>query len=83
MACNRPIVATNVGDIEWLFGNEQGHFLSSFEPQDVAEKIIKALKFAESEKGTTGRKRIIELKLDSDSVAKKIIRVYQEILKVK
>lgn len=83
MACNRPIVATNVGDIEWLFGNEPGHFLSSFEPQDVAEKIIKALKFAESEKGTTGRKRLIELKLDSDSVAKKIIRVYQETLKVK
>jgi hypothetical protein len=31
-------------------------------------------------KRTNGRKRIIELGLDSDSIAKKIIDVYQEVL---
>ena len=27
MACNRPVVATKVGDVAWLFGNEPGYFL--------------------------------------------------------
>ena len=81
MACNKAIVATNVGDIKWLFGDEEGHFLTSFEPIDVAEKIKLALKYIE-EKGTTiGKQRIVHLKLDSDSVAKQIINVYRSVLK--
>jgi len=80
MACNRPIVATNVGDIEWLFDNEPGHFLTSFDPKDVAEKIKMALDFKEKHGRTNGRQRIIELGLDSDSIAKKIIKVYEEVV---
>ncbi|MFW5795405.1 MAG: glycosyltransferase family 4 protein, partial [Bacillota bacterium] len=41
MACNTPVVATDVGDIRWLFGNEPGHFICSFDPEDVAQKIEK------------------------------------------
>lgn len=79
MACNRPIAATNVGDIEWLFGHEPGHFLADFTPEDFANNIALALDFAEKNKKTNGRKRIIELGLDSETVAKKIIEIYKSI----
>ncbi len=48
MACNCPIVATDVGDIRELIGDTEGCYLTSFEPEDVAEKIKLALKFETS-----------------------------------
>ena len=81
MACNCPIVATNVGDIAWLFGDEPGHFLTDFTPEDVAEKIKMALEFSEKNGRTNGRERIIELGLDAETVAQKIIAVYKSVLK--
>lgn len=83
MACNCPVVATKVGDIEWLFGNEPGHFLTSFDPKDVSDKIQLALEFSRSHGRTRGRERILKLKLDSESVANRIVDVYTEVLGVK
>ncbi len=80
MACNKPIVATNVGDIECLFGNTEGCYLTSFDPEDVAEKIELAIEFGKNKGSTKGRERIIELGLDSSTVAKKIIEVYKTVL---
>lgn len=80
MACNCPIVATNVGDIKWLFGNESGHFLADFTPEDFAEKIEQALNFVEKHEKTNGRERILELGLDSETVAKEIIEIYKSVL---
>ncbi len=80
MACNCPVVATDVGDIAWLFGDEPGHFLTSFDPQDVADKIQAALNFSEKHGRTNGRQRIIELGLDSDTVARRIVQVYEQVL---
>ena len=80
MACNRPIVATDVGDISWLFGDEPGHYLTTFADEDVAAKLRKALAFSERIGQTKGRMRIIELGLDSAPVAKKIADVYQQVL---
>ena len=81
MAFNIPIVASNVGDIQWLFGKKPGHFLTTFEPEDVAQKITLTLQFAETNKHTSGRKRLMALNLDSDTVAGKIIEVYNRITK--
>ena len=78
MACNCPIVATDVGDIRWVLGNTAGCFLASFTAQDVADKIEKALEFG---KRTNGRERLIELGLDDDSIAARIIQVYENVLK--
>jgi teichuronic acid biosynthesis glycosyltransferase TuaC len=78
MACNCPIVATNVGDVEWLLGNTDGCFITSFKPDDIAEKIEKALEFGQR---TNGRNRIIELGLDAECVAVKIVDLYKEVLK--
>ena len=83
MACNCPIVATNVGDIAWLFGDEPGHFITSFEPEDVARKIELALKFSKTAGRTNGRERILQLGLDSETIAQRIVDVYQRVLQRK
>lgn len=80
MACNLPVVSTNVGDVEWLFGDEPGYFPTSFEAEDVAEKIKLALEYKENHKNTNGRQRIVELGLDSESVARKIISIYSTLI---
>lgn len=76
MICNCPIVATDVADIKYLSGNLEGHYICSFAPEDVADKIAKALAFPNR---TKGRERIIELGLDSKMVAEKILEIYNKI----
>jgi glycosyltransferase involved in cell wall biosynthesis len=77
MACNCPVVSTDVGDVRWLAGGAEGCFISSHEPENVAENIRAAL----SLKGrSTGRERIISLGLDSGSVAKKLREVYERVI---
>jgi glycosyltransferase involved in cell wall biosynthesis len=80
MACNCPIVATDVGDVAWLISGVEGCYLTSFDPQDVAEKLSQALDFAEKKGRTKGKERLTELGLDSESVARRIIAVYQKVL---
>ncbi len=81
MACNCPVVATDVGDIKLMFGNEPGHFLTDFNPENVAKKIQKALEFSEKHSKTNGRKRIVELGLDSETIAGRIVNIYKEVIK--
>lgn len=80
MACNCPIVTTNVGDVKWVLGKTEGCYITSFKPEDVAIKIKFAIEFSEKYGQTKGRERIIELGLDSETVAKKIIEVYEKVV---
>lgn len=75
MACNIPIVATNVGDINEVIGKTKGCFISSFETSEFSDKIKKALIFGSR---TDGRKDIKHL--ESGLVAQKIIKIYNTIL---
>lgn len=77
MACNCPIVSTDVGDVRWILGNTKGCYITSHQPETVAETIQKALHFG---KRTAGRERIEQLELTSDIVAQKIIAVYNKVL---
>jgi glycosyltransferase involved in cell wall biosynthesis len=80
MACCRPIVCTDMGDIRWLFGNEHGHYISDFVPENIANMIKLALDFSHKNGRTKGRTRIIELGLDSISIAKRIVNIYNTVL---
>jgi glycosyltransferase involved in cell wall biosynthesis len=82
MACNCPTVSTDVGDVKKLIGNTDGCYITTFDPEDVAEKVKMALEFRIKYKQTNGRKRIIELGLDSETVAGKVIEVYKKVLKI-
>lgn len=80
MACNRPIVSTNVGDVEWLFGNEPGHFIAGFDVDDYVNKLMQAVEFSIGKHNTNGRERIKQLGLDSQAIAKRIISIYKKVL---
>lgn len=75
MACNIPIVSTNVGDVKEVFGCTEGCYITSFEEEDVADKIKMALDFG---KRTNGRISIQHL--DERIIAKKIVNLYKKVL---
>jgi len=77
MACNCPVVATNVGDVEYLLSNCYGNFISDFNPSEFADKILKAI---ELKKQNEGRKKLIDIGLSDQDVAIKILKIYDSIL---
>ncbi|TXK46763.1 glycosyltransferase family 4 protein [Pontibacter qinzhouensis] len=80
MACNCPIVSTDMGDVKWVLGDTPGCYVSSFEPEDFAQKLAKALQFSERHGRTNGEERIEELGLDAERVAARVISVYRKVL---
>ena len=91
MAVNCPCLATDIADVRELFGDEPGHWIlrnprKTHERWDGDEKsldeMMELLKEALAFEGrTNGRKRIEELQLTNEQVAKRIIDIYKEILK--
>jgi glycosyltransferase involved in cell wall biosynthesis len=77
MACNLPIVATNVGDVAEVIGDTAGCYICDRNSESIAYKIDRALNLG---KRTNGRKRIISMGLSAREKAKEIIKVYEDIL---
>ncbi len=75
MACNCPIVSTDVGDVRNLISDIEGCYLTSFDSEDVAAKIKQAMKFG---RRTNGRENIGQL--DNRIIAEKVFQVYQKVL---
>ena len=71
MACNCPIVTTDVGDVREVIGDTEGCYITGYDPEDVAEKIELALAL---NKRTNGREKIKHL--DNQRIARKILDVY-------
>lgn len=91
MACNCPIVATDVADIKHLLGDLPGHFVLSNKRGNAAwwkgdehsiDEMVQLLNDALKFEGRTeGRKRIVELGYTNELVAKKIIKIYEDIIR--
>ena len=79
LACNCPIVATDVGDIKSIIYDLDGCFISSFSPMDIADKLIKAFEFSKTE-SIKGADKIKTLNLDSKHISEKIIALYHKII---
>ena len=77
MACNCPIVATDVADIAYLLQGVTNSYVTTFDPSDVADKIKRVIECGER---TNGRERINELKLDNPFVAETIKGIYESVL---
>ncbi len=78
MACGTPVVAVRVGDVEETMAGIDGCYVTSHNINNLANGLKKALLF----KGkTNGRQRIIELGLPMEQVAKKIVYIYNFVLK--
>lgn len=80
MACNCPIVSTDVGDIRSMISGIDGCFIADFDPNEIALKIKKALDFAVQKKKTNGRARIKVLKYDIVNISQRIIEQYQKVI---
>jgi len=80
MACNCPIVSTDVGDVKKAIKDIPGCYITSFNLTDVTDKLSKALDFAQSNGRTSGRERLIKLNLDNEGIAKMIYEVYKRVL---
>lgn len=77
MSCNTPVVATDVGNVRDLLGNVPNCFISyTSTPDDLADLCHKALMI---QSDYSVRNKIIELKLDLESVAEKIVGIYHEL----
>jgi len=75
MACNCPIVSTDVGDVKDVIKNTKGCYITSYIPEDVATKIELALNYG---KKTDGREHIKHF--DNELIALKILNVYKKII---
>jgi teichuronic acid biosynthesis glycosyltransferase TuaC len=75
MACNLPIVATDVGDVREVIGNTAGCYISEPDPQAFAKLLgtILASPFR-----TAGRENVKHL--SGPLVAERLIQVYKEVL---
>ena len=90
MACNCPIVATDVADIKELLRDIEGHYLLrnpgktkaywEADESSVAE-MTELLKDTFLFDGRTkGRERIMKLELSNEQIARRIIRIYESII---
>lgn len=77
MACNVPVISTDVGDVRENTKGLPGCYICETTPESLTKALIKALTFKER---MNSRDRIIELGLDSGMVAQKILDIYVNVL---
>ena len=75
MACNLPVVSTDVGDVAEVIQGANGCYLAEPDLRDIADKLSQVL---HQRKRTNGRDRIGHL--DSGSIAHQIIALYRELM---
>lgn len=80
MACNCVIVSTDVGDVKWLFGEEEGLFLSSQSLEDYKSALCSALSYVREGRSPSCDARIGVLGISSLSIAGKLMKVYYQVI---
>ena len=75
MACNVPVVSTDVGDVREIINHTAGCYLCKMDPADIARKLHLALSFG---RRTNGREAVGHLELDA--VSRRIMDVYEQTL---
>ena len=75
MACNCPIVSTDVGDVRWITNNVEGTYVADHDdPESISICIQKALAFNNR---TQGRDEIVRKGLSTECIAERIIELYR------
>jgi glycosyltransferase involved in cell wall biosynthesis len=76
MACNLPIVSTDVGDVQEIIGKSDGCFISRPDVREFARHLSGILRDRER---TNGREQVRHLA--GPAVARRIIEVYEQVLR--
>ena len=74
LACNCPVVSTDVGDVRSTMGNIAGCYITSYDPGDVATKLRRVLM---NPSRVTSREQIRQF--DNRLIARKIRDVYYQL----
>jgi glycosyltransferase involved in cell wall biosynthesis len=75
MACNLPIVATDVGDVREVIGNTPGCYVAKPEVDDFTERLKEILR---SRGRTNGRERVLQF--SGPAMTQRLIHVYEKAL---
>lgn len=79
MACNLPVVSTNVGDVSVLLdGVKDSYIAESREPKELSDLVYKSL--SKGKDGISPRDKIMQLEVDDDSIARRILAIYHRFI---
>ncbi|HOE96353.1 MAG TPA: glycosyltransferase family 4 protein [Candidatus Sumerlaeota bacterium] len=79
LACERPVVATDVGDIRACYGDLPGVVVTPAEPEAIASGIDRALALPAGS-ACGGRERLIARGLTLPATARRLVEVYRELI---
>ena len=74
MACDLPVVGVPVGDVEQMLDGVPGYAFCQRNPEQIGDTLIKLL----SAENIDGRKAILDRRLDLESIARRVLDIYQE-----
>jgi len=77
LACNVPVVCTNVGDVEDHLSKLKNSFIVNFSPEELGRMIIATIELEDKNKEDS---RSIISYLDRRLISKKIIQIYSQVL---
>lgn len=79
MACNLPVISTNVGDVTNLLENVKNSAVSNkMEAEELAFLAYQAIN--NQIKGINGRDKIFQMQLNDQAIAQKIYNIYTSLL---
>ena len=78
MSCGCPIVSVDVGDVaEQVEGLEGCYVAQSRDPEELSLLLEKAINYGK----TKGHQHIIDMQLDNEQVAERLVNIYRKIIK--
>lgn len=81
LACNRPVVSTNVGDVaDVLEGVRNCYLVESFDAKAFIGPVSQILSLPLHERRSDGRDKLYKMGLAADQVARAVKQVYEECL---
>ncbi|RZK01218.1 MAG: glycosyltransferase, partial [Flavobacterium sp.] len=81
MACNKPIISTQVGDLADVLNNVTNSFVvDSFEAENFIDPIRKILLLPTALRKSSGRQKLVSMGLDAQQVATDVYKLYTEVL---
>ena len=82
MSCNIPVISSNVGDVNVLLSEvKHCYVINDFNEHKFIERIMLIFDLKSENRKSNGRDKIIELGLDNKEISKKIVKIYEMLIK--